>query len=1170
MISKKRASLIGRAIYCPNKKLLLPLIGLLLSWSHLFAQDNGTKFDISVKKVPLTSVFAQIEAQSSYRVFYLQSALEKAKAVTIVLKGAPLKEILDEAFKGQPLNYKIENTSILVSEKRVANSSTKDSIPLFSAKVVTDEDGKALAGATIKIKETNRISIADANGLFAIRAEGNQTLQVSYIGYRPYEMSISRIDGSTIRLSKQEEALEAVNVVSSGYQYIPKERATGSFDQVDNKTFNRAVSTDVLSRLEGVGNGLLFSKNSGNRLGISIRGRSTLFSNTQPLIVLDNFPYEGDIENINPNDVESITLLKDAAAASIWGTRAGNGVLVITTKRGKFNRPTQVSFNSNITISNKPDLHYQARMNTADFIQMERFLFDKGYYNTAINRKYAEISPVVSLLAQQRSGLISEVEANAQIDKLNGYDILSDMEQYLYQRAVSQQYQVSVTGGGANNSFYLSSGYDREISSAVGNGYNRYTLKAVNTFYGLSQRLQLTTDINFTSSNTFNYTPGYGNPKYPYLRLSDDDGNPVEVNTAGTLNSRYTDTVGGGYLLDWKYRPLEELNKKMNATDGRLNNIIMNVKLSYKLAKGLNIGLYYQYNKSLLDVKTVNDEQSFSVRNQINSFSQINWQTGIVTRPIPLGGTISSTNVESSGNFGRAQVDYQEQWNRHKLNAIAGLEVRSASGSNVYSGTQYGYNRENETYQGVIDQVTLFPLYHSGATSAISTAGNRTSTASRNISYYTNVGYIYGGRYLASVSFRKDESNLFGVDANQRGVPLWSAGLGWNLHQEKFYRFAAIPELKVRLTYGYNGNVDNTTSAYLTAKRITRANLWLNPYNEVVNPPNSDLRWERVENINLGLDFSSKDNVVSGSVEYYVKNGKDLMGYSPLAPQTGLTQFYGNVANTQTKGVDVKVNTINLKRRFFSWETTAIINLNRDKVTKYLVKTGTNSDIVGAVGTIVPISGYPIRAIAGYKYAGLSANGNPIGYLDGHTSEDYTAMVSSSNIDNLDFRGSGVPTFFGSIRNTLRYKSLELSFNILFKAGYYIRTSSFTSATLISGAWLDVRDYPDRWQNPGDENLTNVPGFVYPRNINRDLLYQYSSPLIEEGSHIRLQDIQCNYQLGGLSFGGKKAVLKNANVYLYVNNIGILWRNNNKGIDPNITTGVPLPLSYSIGLKASF
>src|SRR5690606_19639863 len=244
---------------------------------------------------------------------------------------------------------------------------------------------QAIEGATITNKRTRIHAVTDRAGEYRIQARPDDILTYTFMGYRTAEEEINGRQQITVALDPAENILAEVDVVSPGYQTIPKERATGSFVFVDSALLNRAVSTDIISRLKGVVPSLLFDERAGGEPKLSIRGRSTIYANADPLIVVDNFPYEGDIRNINPNDVESVSILRDAAAASIWGVRAGNGVIVITTKKGKAGQPLQVSFNGNVTVGEKPDLWYEPRISTADFIDVERFLFDNGYFNTSLN-----------------------------------------------------------------------------------------------------------------------------------------------------------------------------------------------------------------------------------------------------------------------------------------------------------------------------------------------------------------------------------------------------------------------------------------------------------------------------------------------------------------------------------------------------------------------------------------------------------------------------------------------------------------------------------------------------------------------------------------------------------------------------------------------------------------
>jgi len=1157
--------------------LIMKLITVLLVATIIQVSASGfaQKINYTKKNTTLEQVFKIIKKQTGYKVLYSDQKVNDAKTIDADFKNADLEEVLNKCLDGQPLSYHIEDKTILIKEKEPSILDKIKAVLVIPVRVqgkVMDTTGAALPGATIKIKGKDKVAITDNNGGFSFEAQIGDEVVVSFIGYRPYRFTIAgNLPFQNIVLYAEASKLEQVSVVSTGYETIPKERATGSFTVIDNKTLNRAVSPDLLTRLNGVTNGLLIDNNTGNPDGISIRGRSTLFSNTEPLIVIDNFPYEGDINSINPNDIETVTLLKDAAAASIWGVRAGNGVIVITTKKGKANSKPVVSFNTNLTIGGKPDLKYVPQLTSSQYIDVEKYLFNQGAYYQ-LGDDYEQISPVVAILNQQQLGQITTAQADQQINSLKNIDDRDQLGQYFYRKSVSQQYHFDVSGGGQNQTYYFSAGYDNSLPNAVATSSSRITIKGNDTYRFLNDKLTLSTDINFTKSQTANNNAQGFNPLYPYEQVADANGNPLAVSGLGgsgvALRTAYTDTAGNGKLLNWQYRPLDELRNKTSTQASDQNDYRILLGLNYKILKPLSVSLNYQYENINTKGDLDYNQQSFYVRDLVNSYSQIDPTTGVVTTPIPSGDiyTPSVTNYQS--NYGRGQLNFNQIFAaKHEINAIAGFEVRDEQ-TQSNSTTLYGYNPAIET-SALVDNTTNFPSYYAGGayTIRIGNPNNLYSLTNRYISYYGNASYSYNQKYIVSGSYRKDESNLFGVKANQKGVPLWSAGFAWNADKEDFFKADWLSTLKLRATYGYNGNVDQNLSAYLTARAAG-----LNPeypnvnYSIITNPPNDALQWERVKNINLGLDFSSKNNRVSGSLEYYIKNGIDLIGTSPVAPQEGVTTFTGNTADTHASGIDIQINTVNINGPF-KWMTNFIFNHVTDKVTVYKQSPGTNLNVVQQT-TLTPLAGYPINSIFGFKWMGLDNTGAPQGVLSGVKSENYGSIINSTNTADLDFLGSAVPTTFGSLRNTFAYRNFEFSFNISYKLDYYFRRASLNNTQLYNGNFQQP-DYNLRWQKPGDELTTNVPALIYPSDPTRDALYQYSSILVDRGDQIRLQDMQINYTFTKAKFKGLP--FSSLNIYMYANNLGILWRANKQGLDPDVYSGAyPTPKTIALGLKANF
>lgn len=1043
--------------------------------------------------------------------------------------------------------------------------------------IISSDDKKPLPGATIHIKAVDNQAVSDQNGDFQIlAADSSGMLQISFIGYRTATVLFSRNNRGPFRILMDQDAsvLKEV-VVSTGYQTLPKERATGSFAQVDNQLLNRRVSTDLLSKLEGVVPGLLFNRNTNSSASgqsdISIRGTNTLYANSQPLVILDNFPYDGNINNINPNDIENVTILKDAAAASIWGVRSGNGVIVVTTKKGRLNQKLTAEFNANVTVGSKPDLYYGPyNLKSTDFINIEQNLFSKGYYNNDLNTGYIPVTPVVQILANQRAGIISSATATDQINALRNIDVRDQLNKYFYQKSVNQQYALNLRGGNSNSNYTFSLGDDQGQSYYKGNSNGRITINSLYNFYPV-KNLQLSAGLNYAQTSTQTNNPIYNNGGltinnqriYPYAQLVDANGNALSI--AKDFATSYTSTVNSKYL-DWNYRPLDELNSADNTSKSIDNRI--NLGAQYDFLKHFSASLKYQYEHANTNTQNYNSQDTYFTRNLINEYTQVN-ADGSLNYPIPVGGILQQTDGFLTSHRGRAQVNYRNTWSQqHEFNVIAGAEISEAV-SETNSNTAYGYNKDTETSYTNADYASNFTIKPYGYGQQIPNSLGFAKSTDHYLSYFSNAAYTYRNKYTISGSARIDKSNLFGVNTNQKAVPLYSAGFAWDLSKEDFYRLDWLPYIKLRGSYGYTGNINKSATAVTTITQFSGNYYTGGPGSQIANPGNPELRWEKVRMINLGLDYALKSDIVSGSLEIYNKKGINLFGNSPLAPSTGLTTFFGNTADTKGNGFDIVINTKNINGKNFKWTTNLLLSHVIDIVTKYDVTLKSSNYINSAsASSIFPLTGKSLYGLYSYKWAGLNATGNPQGYLNGQLSTDYRNIISKTSIDDMVYNGSARPTTYGSFRNTFSYQALTFSFNIIYKFDYYFRRTSFTSSGL---PYSGTSDYYNRWQKPGDELTTNVPAFLYPFNTNRDAFYKNSSVLIDKGDHIRLQDITLSYDLDK---GKLKGIFSHLQVYSYINNIAILWRANKDHLDPDISTNystaLPLPRTIAFGVKAKF
>ena len=1034
--------------------------------------------------------------------------------------------------------------------------------------VYSREDGRPIPGAVIGTADGSKRTVSDEEGKFSLRLEeGRAILEASYLGMAPYSESITVPLSSPleIRLSREEIDLEGVDVVSTGYQQIPRERATGSFVLLDRELVNRRVSPNLIDRLEDVTPGLIFNRGTNSASDpISIRGRSTLFANTAPLIILDGFPYDGPPESINPNDVENISVLKDAAAASIWGARAGNGVIVVTTKGGRQDMAPQVSLNSNMTLTESPDPFYEPQMDIGDFLDIERQLFENGFYRSRENSSNrTKLSPMVETLIALRDGKISQAEADARIERFANTDFRRELENHYYTPALSQQYSLGIRGGGQNNTYAVSLGYDRSNAPVDPNYSERWTLNGKQHWELLHDRLKASAGIYLSKSASFQ---GTKLPQgYAYESLADENGNPAAI--TGNLSTRYMESVADDGLLDWDYVPLEEtglLDYRSNGLDWRAN-----LGLEYGLGHGFSAKAAYQYWSNSGLTRNIDPLESYYTRDLINRHTQRDAE-GLLSHPLPIGDILYESRQHSHSHTVRGQLGYENSWQgRHFLNGIGGFEIKSLEG--LGSGNYfYGYDDELGTGQPV-DHLTRWPYYYNpGRSGAIDAGIDHGGTIDRFVSYYANMGYHFRHRYHLSLSTRKDQSNIFGVDANQKGVPLWSVGTAWTISEEDFAKGWGIPYMKLRATYGHNGNVDKSLSSLVTARYFNFASYYEIPgarAAQILNPPNPGLRWEKIRISNLALDMETKDGRFAGTVEYYLKKGTDLLGEATIASSNGMDEYIGNFSETLTRGMDVELRAKPVDRAF-QWQTSWMHSWVREKVVDYENTPTVNNLLKSALdGGAYPMSGRPLFGIYTYHWAGLDPDtGDPMGYLDGEPSTDYRDIQRAATIENLEYHGPSRPAHFGAFRNDFSWKNFRLSVNISYRLGYYYMRRSIDYFSLLRGE-IGHGDFDRRWQRPGDEAFTQVPSLPGSADFYRHDFYINSGALVEKGDHIRLQDIRLAYSLDKSQIPALP--FQHAEIYTYVNNMGMIWKASDDPLDPDYRRNKALR-SIALGLRVDF
>lgn len=1042
---------------------------------------------------------------------------------------------------------------------------------LIKGKVSDKSSGQPLKGASVKLLSAKTTLSTDQNGNFSIRLNSkNDSLLVAFIGYQSQRLSVQQSTTTSldIQLTPETATLDEVSI-STGYYRIPKERATGSFSTVNEQQLGQSLSPDLLSRLKGVGNSLSFDErlSDGGSPKLSIRGLSTIYAETQPLIVLNNFPFNGDLSSINPNDVENVTILKDAAAASIWGVRAANGVIVITTKKGKNNQPNQITLTANATIGAKPDVYYRSSISSADFIGVEQFLFEKGFYKTLeTDASHPPLSPAVELLIAARDHQISPEQASTQLEILKQQDVRKDFEKYLYQNSLNQQYALNFNGGTEKSTWYYSLGYD-DNQSASKDDYKRISLRA-NHSYAISPKLKINPTISYVQTQSKQGLPDYtkltsgiSQQLYPYAQLADQAGNPLTI--LKNYRSAYLSQTQKAGLLDWTYQPLSDFSKTTNTT--ARHELLLNMDANYSITDKLSFTALYQYERGQNDNRKLNDADSYDVRDMVNQYTQIAGTT--LSFPVPKGGILDLNSSVTQSHSSRAQLQYNNQIEAHQISFLAGAEMRSSHLTGNQNRT-YGYDQSG-LISLPVNYTAKYPMYYnSGITRAIEQGKDFTDQINRYTAIYANAAYTYEDKYLLSASVRKDASNLFGVNSNQRGVPLWSAGLGWNIDKESFFRNNVLENLKFRLTYGLNGNLSKNLTALATLIQSGN-NLNNVPYTTVQTYPNPDLKWEKVSVFNAGIDFGFKNGILKGSIEYYQKNGKNLISNFPVDQTTGAVtgKVQKNVATMQTEGLDFQLETKNIDRKF-GWNSSFLLNYNKDKVTSYFTAPNliAANYLTAGLG-ISPVIGKPVQSIYTYSWNGLdSQTGDPIGVFQGQPSKNYGDIVYGSTLNDLEYSGRAQPLISGSLINTFRYQNFSLYVNVTYRAGYYFQRTSISYSSLYNN-WLGHGDFAGRWQKTGDELSTSVPSMVYPVDPSRDDFYNNSAVLVEKADNIRLQDLNLSYSINGNQL--KTRPFRSLVLTAYVRSLGILWKASKQDLDPDYFGTYPAVTTFSFGLKVN-
>ncbi len=1147
---------------------------------NLSAFANGLSQEVSLARyenATLIEVFEDIKVQTGYGILYKIQDVDPDIRVNMNMANSSVQEILGNVLEGTNLDYKVQNEVIVIFKSETINQ-PKETVKEKEKKkltgAVSDTDGNTLPGVSVVVKGTTTGVATDIDGNFSIQFENeNAVLVFSFVGMLSQEIIYKGQVIQNVTLVPDSEQM--AEIVVTGYQTISKERVTGSFAKIDNEVLEQRPVMSLVERLEGTVAGLNVVKGK-----IQIRGVSTLHADKEVLFIVDGFPIEGDLSSINPEDIESVTVLKDASAASIWGVRASNGVVVITTKKGKKNEKLNVSFSTHIGITEKIDYSKMNYMSTSDQIDMNLEFYDKGwnFHEQALGAK-RDISLLdeayLHLLGKTPDGDVwSQGQFNKYVDDLRSKDVEKQWEKYLLRNAISSTYNLSISGGSDKNTFYSSLVYNDNLGSSIGNSSQNFTFNLQDTYQyndKLSFTVGVTGSLNETKMNGVD--PTLITTQHPYDELVDENGQSIQYYTKRdrwtSLQREQLESVGS-----YGFNQLDE-QRNTDRSNERFS-IRAKFGLDYKILENLTFSSSFQYEKENNNVDQYNSMNLPSHRIRVNEYV-VNGES-----QIPYGTEYNYNRSEVKAWDFRNTMTWDNEWTDHKLNVFAGTEIRKRTYS-IISNKEYGYNKQSETSVPV-DQAKF-----SGGEIAdwrgeewiYDEFFKTENTDLREFSLFSNIGYEFKEKYSLTASFRVDQKNLFGSDPDFRYKPLWSTGIGWNMFKEDFMQNVDfVNRLRLRATYGINGNASNQYSPF--AQATSEFDMLAGKqfkYLELSQAANEKLKWEETAVFNVGVDFALFGNKLNGSVEYYSRNSTDLLGVVELDPTKGFTSAVMNYASMLNRGFELNLNGTIMQKGDFTWTSNLNFSYNHNEVTEILEERPPFW-IVDAGKLAV---GESVNNIYSYNYAGLDANGNMLLYnTDGSTKNRKDVDIFGAfPEEELIYSGESVAPYYGGLSNTFSYKNFDLSINLSYKFGHKFRHNYGSLFGGLAGV-MTKNHWADRWQKPGDELTTRVPRIGYwgsnPSTGESEgfekvyydaQIYSYTQDHVYDAAFIRVRDIILAYTMPdnfmNISF------IKRLRLTAQVSN-PFLWVANKEGLDPEAYDGMAYDnlKTFTFGLKANF
>jgi TonB-linked SusC/RagA family outer membrane protein len=1172
---------------------------LLTLFVFQLGKSQAQTVTLSKSKAKIVDVFKEIRKQTGYDFVYTSSHISETTPVTINVKNVSLESALAACFKDQPLSYSIKNKTIIIVKSK-ANQETGPPVSKPAGKYrlvtgrVTDTDNRSLPGVTVFSKELNVKTATDKEGRYRVDVIGQETatLIFSFVGMESKQVSVG--NQSVIDVTLTMAAKEMEEMVITGYQILKRSDMVGSTASIQAKDLNLNGINTLEQALQGKLAGLVVTNTSGmvgTKQNVRVRGTSTLVGSQEPIwvvdgiiqedplpfkaqelntagnITADNFDYlrtfvGNSIRWLNPNDIQDITILKDASATAIYGVRAANGVIVITTKKGQVGPPS-INYSTNFSITEKVNYDKLNLMNSKERVGVSREIFERGLTSPFVNNNIGYAGALNEYLYLKT---INEAEFNARVATMETTN--TDWFDILFRNPISNSHNLGISGGNSNTRYYSSFGYNMTNGTAIGND-----TRAITGSLAITSQVFKNLTLGIRLSGSKNTTNGFYQVN-PYDYATKVNRAISAYNPNGELNFYRNSS---GYLFNI-------INERDET--GNLNNVLTTnggLDVNYQISDNFRYQTLFSFNASATNGSTYATEKteyiSRSLRLAEYGISPTN--PAYINSKLPVGGEFNEVTSTNRTLGWRNNLSYNKIFGqKHAVAVMIGAETNSSQYDGFQS-TSYGYLRDRgKSFATLPLTITTQKTVNSLLVSIPRITDRKVNT----MGVYLTSSYSYANKYVFNFSVRNDRSNRFGQFTNEKFNPVWAGGLRWNMANEKWFAASNwLSGLALRSSFGYQRNIASNISPDLIIKLPTGAAanstdpLTGEALLTIGNLPYGDLRWEQTTSLNLGLDWNLFQNKVSGSIEYYTKRGRDLITTLPVPLEYGVTNMYVNGGSMNNQGYEVSANFVPVRTRNFTWS----VNLNTSKNKNLITKTG--AQIVSwrtAASGQLNVEGQPVSAFYAFKYTGINpVNGEPTIDLSVAPGADPKNPTSF-----MQYMGKLDPDFTSGLGMNFRYKMFSVSSSFYLQVGgKRFLAPLYNYAATNSGLPTEYENLSrlilDRW-TPTNTNAAvpalpngSLPSIALPNNDqtykNLYLLYNYSTDRVVSASSLRCNNINLSYTLPGSIV--KKIKCKNIFLGGGVSNPFAFNSHDFKGIDPEVATGgQPRTRTYTFNLNLSF